>query len=99
MGIAQSESIQRVALARLPTQWGEFEALAFERHLVKCKPRVETAVAMVLGDLTHGAPLLRIHSQCLTGELFRRSNSAGQNSRKLLIRWRSLPDSNRCTSL
>jgi GTP cyclohydrolase II len=70
MGIAQAESIQRVALARLPTQWGEFEALAFERHLVKCTPRVETAVVMVLGDLTHGAPLLRIHSQCLTGELF-----------------------------
>jgi hypothetical protein len=29
----------------------------------------------------------------------RRSNSAGPDSRKLLIRWRSLPDSNRCTSL
>lgn len=43
----------------------------FERRLVKCTPRVETAVAMVLGDLTHAAPLLRIHSQCLTWELFR----------------------------
>ena len=29
----------------------------------------------------------------------RRSNSAVPDSRKLLIRWRSLPDSNRCTSL
>ena len=29
----------------------------------------------------------------------RRSNSASCSSRKLLIRWRSLPDSNRCTSL
>jgi GTP cyclohydrolase II len=70
MSIAQAELMQRVALARLPTQWGSFEALAFERHRVECAPRVETAVAMVLGDLTHGAPLLRIHSQCLTGELF-----------------------------
>jgi GTP cyclohydrolase II len=70
MGIALAESMQRVGLARLPTQWGAFEALAFERHLLKCTPRVETAVAIVLGDLTHGAPLLRIHSQCLTGELF-----------------------------
>src|SRR5262249_30633968 len=29
----------------------------------------------------------------------RRGNSASHDSRKLLIRWRSLPDSNRCTSL
>lgn len=31
--------------------------------------RVETAVAIVMGDLTEGVPLLRIHSQCFTGEL------------------------------
>ena len=31
--------------------------------------RVETALAMVLGDLTEGAPLMRIHSQCFTGEV------------------------------
>jgi GTP cyclohydrolase II len=47
-----------------------FEALAFERCRVSCTPRIETAVALVLGDVMHGAPLLRIHSQCLTGELF-----------------------------
>jgi pimeloyl-ACP methyl ester carboxylesterase len=44
-------------LARLPTQCGVFEALAFERHSVKLTARVETAVAIVLGGLTHGAPL------------------------------------------
>jgi 3,4-dihydroxy-2-butanone 4-phosphate synthase/GTP cyclohydrolase II len=31
--------------------------------------RVETALAIVLGDLTEGAPLVRIHSQCFTGEV------------------------------
>jgi GTP cyclohydrolase II len=67
---SEGESIQRVALARLPTRWGAFEALAFGRRLVNGTPRIETAVAIVLGDLTHAAPLLRIHSQCLTGELF-----------------------------
>jgi GTP cyclohydrolase II len=79
-GIAKAEWIRRVALARLPTQWGGFEAVAFERHSVKLTARVETAVAIVLGDLTHGAPLLRIHSQCLTGELFSslRCDCAGQ---------------------
>jgi GTP cyclohydrolase II len=30
--------------------------------------RVETALALVLGDVTEDAPLLRIHSQCFTGE-------------------------------
>jgi GTP cyclohydrolase II len=28
----------------------------------------ETALVMTLGDLQDGLPLLRIHSQCLTGE-------------------------------
>jgi len=31
--------------------------------------RVETALAMILGNVTEGAPLLRIHSQCFTGEV------------------------------
>lgn len=31
--------------------------------------RVETAVVLALGDLKEGAPLLRIHSQCLTGDV------------------------------
>jgi GTP cyclohydrolase II len=69
-GTARTESLQRLALARLPTRWGVFEALAFERCRVNCTPRIETAVALLLGDVMLGAPLLRIHSQCLTGELF-----------------------------
>ena len=32
-------------------------------------PRIETALAIVMGDLTEGVPLLRIHSQCFTGEV------------------------------
>jgi 3,4-dihydroxy-2-butanone 4-phosphate synthase/GTP cyclohydrolase II len=64
-------TIRRVASTRMPTKWGLFRALGFERHIVNGTHRVETAMALVLGDLTHGAPLLRIHSQCLTGELFR----------------------------
>ena len=31
--------------------------------------RVETALAIVMGDPTEGVPLLRIHSQCFTGEV------------------------------
>jgi 3,4-dihydroxy 2-butanone 4-phosphate synthase/GTP cyclohydrolase II len=48
-----------------------YTALGFERDHANGTKSVETALAIVLGDLTHGAPLLRIHSQCLTGEMFR----------------------------
>ena len=54
----------------MPTKWGLFRALGYERRLGNAGQRVETALALVLGDLGHGVPLLRIHSQCLTGELF-----------------------------
>jgi 3,4-dihydroxy-2-butanone 4-phosphate synthase/GTP cyclohydrolase II len=46
-----------------------FQALAFEREILNGTRRVETALALVLGDLTEGAPLARIHSQCFTGEV------------------------------
>ena len=56
--------------ARMPTQWGIFEAIGFERGVSNGSKQVESALAIVLGDLTEDAPLLRIHSQYLTGEVF-----------------------------
>src|SRR4029077_12931009 len=41
----------------------------FERQIINGSRRTETALAIVLGDLTDGAPLVRIHSQCFTGEV------------------------------
>ena len=70
MATAQADSIRRTNVARLPTRWGVFAALAFERRAMDGTARVETALAIILGDVTLGAPLLRIHSQCLTGEMF-----------------------------
>jgi GTP cyclohydrolase II len=46
-----------------------FDAVGFERDASNGTPRVETALAIVMGDLTEGVPLLRIHSQCFTGEV------------------------------
>lgn len=63
-------TIRRVLTTRMPTQWGVFQTLGFEQTFSSGSGRVETALALVCGDLTHGTPLLRIHSQCLTGELF-----------------------------
>lgn len=53
--------------AALPTRWGHFRALGFERRVGH---KVETAMVLVLGDVTDGAPLVRIHSECLTGDVF-----------------------------
>jgi GTP cyclohydrolase II len=46
-----------------------FRALGFERDILNGVHRVETALALVLGDVTAGVPLVRIHSQCFTGEM------------------------------
>src|SRR6266446_3652534 len=66
---AQIGTVRRVASTRMPTRWGMFRALGFERDILNGAHRVETALALVLGDLTGGAPLVRIHSQCFTGEI------------------------------
>ncbi len=71
MDSGQAASIRHVASTRLPTKWGLFRALVFERSCTDRARPAETALVIVLGDLTHGAPLLRIHSECLTGEMFR----------------------------
>ena len=36
----------------------------------KSEPRKEVAIALVMGDIHSSAPLVRIHSQCLTGDVF-----------------------------
>jgi len=51
----------------MPTRWGVFQTIGFEREVAN--GQAETALAIVLGDLTEGAPLLRIHSQCFTSEV------------------------------
>src|SRR5882724_12602154 len=61
--------VRRVVSTRMPTRWGVFQILGFEREVLSGTRRVETAVALLMGDLAEGAPLLRIHSQCFTGEV------------------------------
>jgi 3,4-dihydroxy-2-butanone 4-phosphate synthase/GTP cyclohydrolase II len=62
-------TVRRVASAQMPTRWGMFRALGFERDIVNGVHQVDTALALVLGDVTAGVPLVRIHSQCFTGEM------------------------------
>ena len=67
---AKTGVLWRTASTRLPTEWGTFEAMGFERDVWSGGPAVETALVLVLGDLRQGVPLVRVHSQCLTGETF-----------------------------
>ena len=60
------QAVRRVVSTRLPTKSGLFQLVGFEGLLAG---KVETALALTLGDLTQDAPLLRIHSQCFTGEI------------------------------
>ena len=61
-----AKTIERVADARLPTETGEFRIIGF-RSLVSS----EEFVAVVKGDLSADrASLVRIHSQCMTGDVF-----------------------------
>lgn len=67
-----------VARAELPTRYGKFAILGFERPSETRALRIsadgegsEGVVALVHGQIRAGdAPLVRIHSQCLTGDVF-----------------------------
>ena len=57
--------IRQVAAAELPTPWGVFRALGFERRRLDQRSP-ETAILLVLGEPSQRVPLVRIHSQCVT---------------------------------
>lgn len=62
---------RQVASALLPTAWGEFQVLGFEREVHDgTRLRHETAMVLIMGDLRKCPPLVRIHSQCVTGDVF-----------------------------
>ncbi|MGB7265020.1 MAG: GTP cyclohydrolase II [Terracidiphilus sp.] len=70
------ESVKKIAEADFPTRWGAFRILGFEGVQAAGQPGCETApaleglVALVMGDIHAAPPLVRIHSQCLTGDVF-----------------------------
>jgi len=74
------ESVRKVAEADFPTRWGQFRILGFEGLVDNPEPcndaqpapakRIESAIALVMGDIHAAPPIVRIHSQCLTGDVF-----------------------------
>lgn len=66
-----------MAEADFPTRWGHFRINGFEGVVEgeadspgKAAKKVEGLVALVMGDVLSTVPLVRIHSQCLTGDVF-----------------------------
>ncbi len=58
--------VHRVAEAKLPTRYGDFKAIAY-----KSETDPDQHMALVLGDIVNGSPVLvRVHSECLTGDVF-----------------------------
>lgn len=59
--------LEKAAEANFPSRYGQFRIYGFAGH---CGDRVEEAVVLKMGDLAGDPPLVRIHSQCLTGDVF-----------------------------
>ena len=84
--IVTQSHIQKLAEADFPTRWGRFRIFGFEGCFEELpdsesdrndlarkgaiERRKESAVALVMGDIHAQPPLVRIHSQCLTGDVF-----------------------------
>ncbi len=78
-------AVKKVAEANFPTRWGQFRIYGFEGDFQapsnngssagpngsgQAALGKEAAIALVMGDIHSAPPLVRIHSQCLTGDVF-----------------------------
>src|SRR6266404_5696360 len=68
MNSGVTNRVRKVAEADFPTRWGHFRILGF--RTTDENGTHEDAVALVHGDITGKPPLVRVHSQCLTGDVF-----------------------------
>jgi GTP cyclohydrolase II len=66
--MSQTIDVRKVAEAEFPTPSGHFKIYGFEGSIAGAAP--EEAVVLRMGDLSGEPPLVRIHSQCLTGDVF-----------------------------
>ncbi len=74
--LRSEQLVELVASPRLPTQFGDFRVFAFRSTVTQ-----EEHVALVMGEISPEEPVLvRVHSQCLTGDVFRsaRCDCGGQ---------------------
>jgi GTP cyclohydrolase II len=62
---AGATGVTRVVNAPLPTQYGDFEAVGYQDN-----DRGDEQMALVYGDIQAEGMLVRLHSECLTGDAF-----------------------------
>jgi len=66
-----ADALQPLASADFPTRWGKFRIYGFRAEPDSDgNAAVEEAVALVMGDVHSSPALVRVHSQCLTGDVF-----------------------------
>jgi len=64
--IKRESLVRKVAEAQMPTEYGIFRIIGFENTIDN-----SVNVALVMGEITQNSPtLVRVHSQCLTGDVF-----------------------------
>lgn len=64
--LRNEQLVHRSAVAKMPTKYGDFEAIVFENEI----DHVDH-MALVLGEIKGDEPvLIRVHSECLTGDAF-----------------------------
>jgi len=81
--VRKEKLVRRVATTRLPTEFGDFTAIAYETTVDSRVP-----LALILGEVAGDAPVLvRVHSECLTGDVFhsRRCDCGSQLEKALSI--------------
>ena len=74
------QAVRKIAEAELPTRWGDFRILGFEGQFSESRlcgengelpdTKTEEIVALVMGDIHSRPTLVRVHSQCMTGDVF-----------------------------
>ncbi len=67
MAVSPAFELLKVAEADFPSRFGHFRIFGFEGRYAS---GLEEAVVLRLGDMTGDPPLVRIHSECLTGDVF-----------------------------
>ena len=66
--MAQERLVERVAMAKLPTEYGEFTVHGYRAKVGNTEAE---HVALTMGDVASGEPVLvRVHDECLTGDTF-----------------------------
>jgi 3,4-dihydroxy 2-butanone 4-phosphate synthase/GTP cyclohydrolase II len=81
--VRKEKLVRRIATTRLPTDLGDFTAIAYDTTVDSRVP-----LALVMGEVAGESPVLvRVHSECLTGDVFgsRRCDCGSQLEKALSI--------------